>query len=237
MNRSPKPAPTASDPQMETLGVSCWDFAYPTGKCPPSSEPKCRFFESKKTSSHRARADLKTKQEERLVADPLAPGDATAKRTLRSHFRSKTRTDSATVTRTYLLSSPTLMSLISPHTYTMISTMLTTPHTKLVYLVPQKYIMTNRVCEISRLRRARGSGIQVLTVPPPIGLSGQDNSDLKSETERILAVDEVAQRVLKATTARAFDGYVTFEDDRAAWAFLEHVGQAVKSAASNGERV
>jgi hypothetical protein len=68
--------------------------------------------------------------------------------------------------KTYLLSSPTPSSILHPQTSCTISTLLSQPNTKLVYLVPQSNIVCPKVCEMMRLSRAADSSFQILPVRP-----------------------------------------------------------------------
>ncbi|KAJ4511587.1 hypothetical protein HRR83_004375 [Exophiala dermatitidis] len=72
---------------------------------------------------------------------------------------------SSSESKTYLLSSPTVSTILHPQTHVTISSLLLTPNTQLIYLVPQTHVMSHGICEISRLPRAEGSDIQVLPVP------------------------------------------------------------------------
>ncbi|EXJ64648.1 hypothetical protein A1O7_00986 [Cladophialophora yegresii CBS 114405] len=214
---------TEPESQMETPGVSCWDFAYPTGKCDPAPTKSCYF-----SKSH------KSKQGERFLTPTVGPANDISHGE-RPRQKSKKRSKHAGETlepRTYLLSSPTPVSITYPQTKTTISTLLSQPNTKLIYLVPQANIVCPKVCELMRLPRATGSKFQVLPVPPEIKMKagGSDSCPISD----VMAVQEVVQKVLKNTKARNFDGYIAFEDEREAWTFLEHVGKGVKCSATSG---
>ncbi|OAL40159.1 hypothetical protein AYO20_00579 [Fonsecaea nubica] len=317
--------------KMEALGVSCWDFAYPTGKCPLPPVKNCSFASTEAKSApspRRARGERRFKHEDLVtsgraggaemvmvaaaaVVSGLGPDDvgdggqcpwqiSTTGTRSRSRSRTQHHHDShqhhdGTKThkngtskhhhhhhhhhnhqqqprsttaelRTYLLSCPTIPSITYPHTHTTISTLLLTPRTQLVLLVPQSNILCPKVCELMRLPRAGGSGICILPVPPEIEMRVVTDADTDtnpdpntataaelefefesdgkvhlngasdSAREHIstamsiidaLAVDEVVAKILKNTPARAFDGYVAFEDERAAWTFLHRVGRGV----------
>lgn len=218
---------------METLGVSCWDFAYANGKCCLTAGKNC--FRSK-SQPRKLRAELKSEEQERFIADTFAPITVSEDEIVdapnshsHSHRKMKSGRGLAPAdTRTYLLSSPTPSSICYPHTCTTISTLLMTPHTQLILLVPQSHILCPKVCEFSRLPRAGGSGLQVLPVAPPCSMAC--NGSGETEAERKL-VEEIVKKVYKYTKARAFDGYLAFEDNRANWVFLEHVGKGLKSVA------
>ncbi|KIY01498.1 uncharacterized protein Z520_03050 [Fonsecaea multimorphosa CBS 102226] len=255
---------------METLGVSCWDFAYPTGKCAlPAVQNCCPVSDAKSTTRKAARAEHKSKHQSAANTETVMSGlqadqaddrqysmSSTKSRSQHHHHhhhkssskhhhrsRSNNNNNSSTLeVRTYLLSCPTVASIIYPQTYTTISTLLQTPSTQLVLLVPQSNIVCPKVCELMRLPRTAGSGIRVLPVPPEIEMrttttTCDDNGDV-AECESIsniadaLAVDEVVTKILKNTPTRHFDGYIAFEDDRAAWTFLDRVGKGVKKGAS-----
>lgn len=53
----------------------------------------------------------------------------------------------------------------------------------------------------------------------------------------MLAVQEIAAKVIKCTKVRRFDGYLAFEDERASWVFLERVGKAVAGLSGGGRKV
>ncbi|OQV03915.1 hypothetical protein CLAIMM_08888 [Cladophialophora immunda] len=274
--------------QMEALGVSCWDFAYPTGKCSLPPVKNCCFTAESKSTSRKARGEHKSKHQERQVtsgataetavcglqADPsddrqYSTTSITKSRSQQHHHHhhhhsskshksaSKHQTRSSTSNpelRTYLLSCPTVASIIYPQTYTTISSLLLTPQTMLVFLVPQSNILCPKVCELMRLPRAAGSGIRILPVPPEIEMrvvcddyDGDGDCDRDRDADGaegcmlpavsiadVLAVEEVVTKILKNTPAKAFDGYIAFEDDRAAWTFLHRVGKGVKGASRKG---
>ncbi|KIX06445.1 uncharacterized protein Z518_04421 [Rhinocladiella mackenziei CBS 650.93] len=249
---------TCIEAKMESLGIACWDFAYPTGRCSLTATSS-----KKNRVAMRTRRKSKTKpipaphpcvlraegmpakvededEDERDVAD--TPGLIEGKTEQRASWQAhRTKSDrTASETRTYLLSSPTISSISYPQTQTTISTLLMTPHTQLIYLVPQSHITSTRVCEISRLPRAGGSAIQVLPVSPSYSMSGErqctTTDSMVSDTE-MDGLDGVVNKVLKYTKARVFDGYLAFEDDRDSWTFLEKVGKGVKKAADGGTAV
>ncbi|OAG39578.1 hypothetical protein AYO21_06222 [Fonsecaea monophora] len=319
---------THSHSNMEAQGVSCWDFAYPTGKCSLPPVKNCSFAAKEKsaTTPRRARGERRFKHEDLVtsgcaggaemvmvaaaaaaVVSGLGPDDMgdggqcqwqTSSTGTRSRSRSQSRTqhhahhdihhhdgtkshkngtskhhhhhhhnhqqqprNTTTELRTYLLSCLTIPSITYPHTYTTISTLLLTPRTQLVLLVPQSNILCPKVCELMRLPRAGGSGICILPVPSEIEMrvvtDTNPNTDSDTATEfefesdskvhlngasdsarehistamsiiDALSVDEVVAKILKNTPAKAFDGYVAFEDERAAWTFLHRVGRGVK---------
>ncbi|KIV79267.1 hypothetical protein PV11_06835 [Exophiala sideris] len=203
------------DPDMSTQGIACWDFAYTTGKCSLTCGRNCISSHKKSSRSRK----------------PQSKDDTNA-----SIFQ-RFRQDSLEA-RTYLLSCPSTASLTYPQTYTTISTMLLQPRTQLILLVPQVYIASSIVCDISRLPRAGGSYIQVLPMPEVLALVGtkdQTSSGSESENEKPDAVDmanvvEMVRKIVKYTKARQFDGYLVFEDDRRSWTFLKRVGDGVKAA-------
>lgn len=211
---------------MEPLGVACWDFAYPTGRCSASASKSCTTSKSKR-------------RQHKGSANPNPDSTAAS-----SNTKPVTPVgDKKSTTRTYLLSSPHPWSITYPQTYSTISTLLMTPHTQLILLVPQPQMMCSRVCQVSRLPRAGGSGLQILPVPELYPMSceawsgtGKDGDDeVVQATERI-GVQYVVSKVMKYTRARSFDGYLAFEDDRANWKFLEAVGEGVKAAAGQSAK-
>lgn len=136
------------------------------------------------------------------------------------------------------------------HTQYTISSLLATPNTKIVYLVPQFNIVCPKVCAMMRLPRAKGVSFQVLPVPPEIimacaSASSEENDDDDSDEQEktkseprysitdVLAIQEVAAKVVKNTKVRRFDGYMAFVEERDAWTFLELVGKKVSEAAVN----
>ncbi|KIW72859.1 hypothetical protein PV04_01023 [Phialophora macrospora] len=211
---------TEPESQMETPGVSCWDFAYPTGKCDLAPGKSCFFSRSPKSNHH-----------ERSMAHTVAPSCDTLHGE-QSRQKNKKQSKKTSGSRTFLLSSPTPISITFPQTKTTISTLLSQPNTKLIYLVPQSYIVCPKVCELMRLPRAAGSSFQVLPVPPEIEMKagGHDRSSITD----VIAVQEVVEKVLKNTKVRSFDGFIAFGDEREAWTFLEHVGRGVKCSAKKG---
>ncbi|KIW88629.1 uncharacterized protein Z519_10675 [Cladophialophora bantiana CBS 173.52] len=272
--------------QMEALGVSCWDFAYPTGRCSLPPVKNCCFTTDVKAASRKAaRGEHRSKHQERLVSNGAIATEAIVSdgqqadhqgdegrysstksrpqyqqqqqqhhhhhhhhhhhyhhnKSHKSANKHQQRSVSNTEQRTYLLSCPTVASIIYPQTHTTISSLLLTPHTQLVFLVPQSNILCPKVCELMHLPRAGGSGLRILPVPPEIEMrivcesdgegSGNGGCDAQAiSIADVLAVDEVVAKVLKNTPATAFDGYIAFEDDRAAWTFLRRVGRGVKCA-------
>ncbi|EXJ70297.1 uncharacterized protein A1O5_06365 [Cladophialophora psammophila CBS 110553] len=257
--------------QMEALGVSCWDFAYPTGRCSLPPVKNCCFTSDVKAASRKAaRGEHRSKHQERPVSNGATATEAVVSGGQQVDYQADDRHYSSTKARpqyqqqhhhhskshkgankhqqrsvgnaeqrTYLLSCPTVASIIYPQTHTTISSLLLTPHTQLVFLVPQSNILCPKVCELMHLPRAAGSGLRILPVPPEIEMrivcesdgdgSGNGGCDAQAiSIADVLAVDEVVAKVLKNTPATAFDGYIAFEDDRAAWTFLHRVGRGVK---------
>ncbi|KAK7895055.1 hypothetical protein LTR67_005794 [Exophiala xenobiotica] len=220
---------TTIEVQMECQGISCWDFAYPTGKCSLLSKKDCPLTESGSKSRN-----SKSKDQSRPESS-----NATFS------FRNKTKRESQTIdATTYLVSCPNPSSVINPHTFTTISTLLLQPHTQLVLLVPQKHIVCSRVCEISRLPRSGGSGIQVLPVPEVVAMTytatraetgGDSDDDDNVNTVEKANVAALVRKIVKYTKTKNFDGYLVFQEDRASWQFLERVGKGVTAAAGKIE--
>lgn len=236
---------------METLGVSCWDFAYADGKCCLTAGKNCFMTDSQPL---KPRAGLKLKAPESSIEKKFAvtsisqnddddnqttpPANSHHSHHCHSHRKKKSsrghgHASTEIATRTYLLSSPTASSISYPQTRTTISTMLMTPHTQLIFLVPQSHILCSKVCEFSRLPRAGGSGMQVLPVAPPCAMacSGTGGNGCEKADAEKKGIDEIVKKLHKYTKARAFDGYLAFEDDRANWMFLEQVGKSLKGMA------
>ena len=44
-----------------------------------------------------------------------------------------------------------------------------------------------------------------------------------------VGVKDVVAKIVKNTKVRSFDGFMSFEEDREAWVFLEAVGKGVKA--------
>ncbi|KAK5457250.1 hypothetical protein LTS15_005031 [Exophiala xenobiotica] len=221
---------TTIEVQMECQGISCWDFAYPTGKCSLPSKKDCPFTRSGSKSR-------KSKSK-----DQSRPESSNAT----FSFRNKAKHESQTIdARTFLVSCPNPPSVINPHTFTTISALLLQPRTQLVLLVPQKHIVCSRVCEISRLPRSGGSGIQVLPVPEVVAMTytttsaetggDSDNDDNNVNTVEKANVAELVRKIVKYTKTKNFDGYLVFQEDRASWQFLERVGKGVMAAAGKAE--
>ena len=145
------------------------------------------------------------------------------------------RQEPSKLQKAYLLSIPNSDRVYCGQMKNTISTLLLTPQTQLVLLVPQSHIVCERMCALQRLPMARGSGIRILPVPPEIvmefskgeaGIDEEYATGLESRLE-MLAVEEIAAKVVKCTKVRHFDGYLAFEDERSSWAFLERVGKTV----------
>lgn len=243
--------------ELETPGIACWDFAYPTGKCslPSSMTMNCCFSrqhtaKAKPSAVAPAHEALKDSQQSRPQPRPHQKTQKTRKHSSLSLSSSSSKSDSSDSgdSKTYLLSSPTQDSILNLHTQDTISSLLTTPNTKIVYLVPQFNIVCPKVCAMMRLPRAKGTSFQVLPVPPEIIMTCSsapneydDDSDEQEKTKSeprysitdVLAIQEVAAKVVKNTKVRHFDGYMAFVEEREAWTFLELVGKKVSEAAVN----
>ena len=204
-------------------GVSCWDFAYPSGKCsslPLNSSCDCsKDKRSKCSPSVYCHATASTYEKSREQSQQ------------KNKKQSKHVPDKAG-TKTYLLSSPTSISITYPQTKTTISALLSQPNTRVIYLVPQSNIVCPIVCALMRLPRAYGSSFQVLPVPTEIDM--KCGGEGRCWFADIAAVEEIVQKVLKNTKTRSFDGYISFEEERDAWTFLERIGQRVKAAPTKG---
>ena len=82
-----------------------------------------------------------------------------------------------------------------------------------------------------RSPKAVGSSIQILPVPPEIQMTCAGKGACELIDVEALGVQEVVKKVLKNTKVRSFDGYISFEEERGAWMFLESVGRVVKGEA------
>jgi len=235
---------------LESWGVACWDWAYPSGRCNASAAREST------PSRLKSRSKLAVKLQNSLGAKgpnvPIAPpGVEETQMNTRPDDRPKTNPSLASrkagktgpagttmKTRTYLLSTPTRASVMYPQTHTTIAALLLTPRTLLILLVPARFMMSSRVCEFSRLPRAGGSMIQVLPLDTLSAGAGDVEAADEDQAGLLTAgPDGVARTITKYTKARTFDGYLAFEDDRHDWQFLEAVGKAVKAAAKKGDDV
>lgn len=158
----------------------------------------------------------------------------------KSKHHSQERPEVSASQKTYLLSIPRADRVYCNQMREAVSTLLLTPQTQLVLLVPQSHIVCERMCDLGRLTKAPGSGLRILPVPCEIpmeysAMSGAENDDEGSggrstyfeNPMEMLAVQEIAAKVLKCTKVRHFDGYLAFEDERSSWVFLERVGKVV----------
>ncbi len=256
-----------SDDLLGSCGVDCWDFAYPTGKC--CLPARKNYASSKSRSKSKSKPRSRHQSLQNVVA---SSDDAELKNVLSSpedgsqspsssflSRRSKSKSSATTeLMRTYLLSTPTPAAVMYPQTYMTLSTLLLTPHTQLILLVPHKYMMSPRVCQFSRLPRAGGCGIQILPLPDTAismgfdacntcgdasmdfdnAISDSDNKDQGQDQLGLvtamadMVVDDVAKNIIKYTKARTFDGYLVFDENRDSWKFLESVGKGVRAAAA-----
>ncbi len=216
-------APEA-EPQAGGPGVSCWDFAYPMGRCSRASI----------NNNYGCSESSKSKHLERLYVQRVDSAYDNFHTEQPQHKSKKSSKHAAeqTETRTYLLSSPTAISITYPQTKSTISTLLSQPNTKVIYLVPQSNIVCPVVCALMRLPRASGSSFQILPVPTEIDMrcGGEGRCPFADQT----GVEEMVQKVLKNTKTRSFDGFLSFEEEREAWTFLERIGHRVKVAPAKG---
>ncbi|KAK5063169.1 hypothetical protein LTR84_005245 [Exophiala bonariae] len=225
-----------------------------------------------RTATHRKQQPSESKKSiSSIIVNSLHPASATTSATvqvcpdagksssLRSRFKTKAHSnskskhhsrdsqDASASQRTYLLSIPRADRVYCTQMREIVSTLLLTPQTQLVLLVPQSHIVCERMCDLGRLSKAPGSGLRILPVPCEIpmeygGMSGMDDDDEGSQGGstyfenplEMLAVQEIAAKVLKCTKFRRFDGYLAFEDERASWVFLERVGKAVAGLSPAG---
>lgn len=218
-----EPSPQVES-RLETPGISSWDFAYPTGKCnlPASLRKNC--FISKCFMHSVSEQHHTTIQPTTLFGAQSALQQEKSSKT-KKHFHSTKPSTSDSDIKTYLLSSPTFQSLVDPQVHDTVSTLLSQPNTKLVYLVPQSNICCPKVCEVMRLPPATGSSIRILPVEPKVWANPDKGIDMVS------GVEEVVGKIVKNTKVKAFDGFMSFEEDREAWTFLEAVGKGVKERA------
>lgn len=77
-----------------------------------------------------------------------------------------------------------------------------------------------------RIKKAQGSSIKILPVPPSITMeTAPTGVDGNAAAVDMLDVNEVAQKIFKYTKVKRFDGYMSLEDFRMCWVFLERVGR------------
>lgn len=127
--------------------------------------------------------NVKTQPASTSTAQNSIIGNSNLGNSLRKMQHSQPSADAYHEPRTYLLSSPTAESVAYSQTYATIATLLMSPVTQLVYLVPQSYVMSGRVCEMSRLPRASGSGIQVLPVPERFVMRANSSSSSRDDQD------------------------------------------------------
>lgn len=234
----------------EYQNIAVWDFAYPNGECGlQTGKALINNFttqESGPHTPHRKNRSEPTKSFASVIVGSFnsASSKATDTRCDKTSSKSKSKSKSkrhhlerqepSQTQKTYLLSIPNTARVYCGQMKNTISTLLLTPHTQLVLLVPQSHIVCQKMCDLGRLPKAAGSGLRILPVPPEIVMEcskeavigGDYASSLESSLD-MLAVEEIATKVVKCTKVRRFDGYLAFEDERASWMFLERVGKTV----------
>lgn len=224
----------------------------------PATHRKQQASEPKKSISNIFVNSLHPTSSKTPATMEICP-DAGKSSSLRSRFKTKAHSkskskhhsqdslDASASQRTYLLSIPRADSVYCNQMREIVSTLLLTPQTQLVLLVPQSHIVCERMCDLGRLSKAPGSGLRILPVPCEIpmeysGMIGMDDDDGGSQGHstyfenplELLAVQEIAAKVFKCTKFKRFDGYLAFEDERASWVFLEKVGKAVAGLSVGG---
>jgi hypothetical protein len=216
-------------------GIAAWDFAYENGKCtlPVSMKKNCCFSKCFLAANAKMAA---ANAQSKLLVGTVAPAYEGLK-AQEKKFSKKSKGDKRAAAdddaKTYLVSSPTISSILCPQTYLIISSLLNQPNTNLIYLVPQSNIVCPKVCELMRLPRAKGSSFRVLPIEADIEMRctpASEGASVGSMADEI-AINEVADKLVKNTKARSFDGYIALEDEREAWMFLERVGKGVQQHA------
>ncbi|RVX70101.1 hypothetical protein B0A52_06273 [Exophiala mesophila] len=225
-------------------GITVWDFAYHNGRCTLT----CRS-NSFGSSESETETQCPIRQQNKS-SDGFFPGTPTTTKVDSEPSRSKPRSiirsisnresqskqqDPLTQRRSYLLSIPNPSCTYYKHVVTTVSTMLMTPYTHLVLLVPQSDIVCPKVCVLSRLPKAVGSGIRILPVPPSTTMEcSSDNvdhcDDDGSGAGKVSDMDEIgkmAKRISKYAKVKSFDGYLPLQETRACWYYLEKVGKEV----------
>lgn len=235
----------------EYQNIAVWDFAYPKGQCGlqngKTSFNNFTTLEIDPRTPHRKPRSTSAKSFASIIVDNLYSASSTTEGTGREKSSSKSkakakskshpldREETSQLQKTYLLSIPNSGRVYCGQMKNTISTLLLTPKTQLVLLVPESHIVCERMCALQRLPKARGSGLRILPVPSEIvmecskkeaAISEEYATGLESRLE-MLAVEEIAAKVVKCTKARRFDGYLAFEDERSSWLFLERVGKTV----------
>lgn len=236
----------------EYQNIAVWDFAYPNGECGlQSGKALMNSFTTQEIdprTPHRKNRSESTKSFTSVIVGSMHPASSTARDTRcdKSSSKSKSkgkskrhhqeRQESSQTQKTYLLSIPNTARVYCGQMKSTVSTLLLTPHTQLVLLVPQSHIVCQRMCELQRLPKAGGSSLRILPIPPEIvmecsvgAVTGEDYATSFESSLEMLAVEEVATKIVKCTKVRRFDGFLAFEDERASWMFLERVGKTVTS--------
>jgi hypothetical protein len=234
----------------EYQNIAVWDFAYPNGESGlQSGKALMNSFTTQEIdprTPHRKNRSESAKSFTSVIVGSLHPASSTAtdtrcdKSSSKSKSKSKSkrhhleRQEPSQTQKTYLLSIPNTARVYCGQMKSTIATLLLTPHTQLVLLVPQSHIVCQKMCDLGRLPKASGSGLRILPVPPEIVMEsrigaviGEDYATSLERNLEMLAVEEIATKVVKCTKVRRFDGYLAFEDERASWMFLERVGKAV----------
>jgi len=256
------------------FAYSTGTYGMATGKATPwntftTQEPEM----NSRTATHRKQQPSESKKSlSSIIVNSLHPTSSTTSETveicpdtgksssLRSRFKTKAKSkskskhhsqdsqDASASQRTYLLSIPRADGVYCNQMREIVSTLLLTPQTQLVLLVPQSHIVCERMCDLGRLSKAPGSGLRILPVPCETAMEYSGMSSVEDDEAsqggsaffenplEMLAVQEIAAKVLKCTKFRRFDGYLAFEDERASWVFLERVGKAVAGLSAGGGR-
>jgi len=262
--------------ETQDTTTAVWDFAYSTGACglPTSKVSPLNMFTTEDSETNRQPPTPRKQQRSEsgksfssIITNGFHPASSTTaeacndagksnslkwkiktKAKAKSKHHRQDRQEPQQSQRTYLLSIPHADRVYCNQMKESVSTLLLTPHTQVVLLVPQSHIVCPRMCELGRLPKAIGSGLRILPVPAEILMEcssvnvieyhdkGSENSMYFENQLEMLAVQEIAAKVVRCTKVKHFDGYLAFEDDRASWVFLERVGKTVAGLSSSGGR-
>lgn len=221
-------------------GVTIWDFAYRNGQCTltcrqnsfgdanPEAETPCPLRQQSKSTS--SITTTTTTEADSGSSRPKARSILRGRSFRESQSKQQ---DPLSQQRSYLLSFPNPSCTYYRYVVATVSTMLMTPYTQLVLLVPQTDIVCPKICALSRLPKAAGSGIRILPVPPSTimeclsGHNDKGDDDGDGSIYDKVAVENMAKRISKYAKIKSFDGYLPLQESRACWAFLEKVGKEV----------
>lgn len=221
-------------------GVTTWDFAYRNGRCTltcrqnsfgdlsPEAETPCPLRQQSKPSGI-----ITTSTTTEVDSGPARPKARSLIRGKSNRESQSKQQDPLSQQRSYLLSFPNPSCTYYRYVVATVSTMLMTPYTHLVLLVPQTDIVCPKICALSRLPKAAGSGIRILPVPPSTimeclsGHNDEGGDDGDGRIYDMVEVGNMAKRISKYAKVKSFDGYLPLQESRACWTFLEKVGKEV----------